>query len=121
MGAYSRNYSHGMYHIFTPLNVVVLIFSNSCRGPGWRLFEGGIYLRVVFNTYHQNSSAARSFTLTSVSQGDQKRGTVLRDSRIWMPELVLTTKKDGNIHDSLVCSVYLSTVFISLALDIGGG
>ena len=40
---------------------------------------------------------------------------------LWMPELgvVLTMKKDGNIHDRL-CGVCLRAPSISLPVDIGG-
>ena len=37
--------------------------------------------------------------------------------RIWIPELVLTMKKDGNI----LCGIYLKAAFTLLAVDIAGG
>ena len=47
-------------------------------------------------------------------------GIDISNKNIWVLELMLTTKEDGDIHDRIVCGVYLRAVFISLAVDIGG-
>ena len=43
------------------------------------------------------------------------------NTHVWIPELILTMKKDGNIHDTFPFSIYLRAAFTSLAVDIGGG
>ena len=52
MGTYSGNYNNnnGKYilRMFTRLNAVAFLYSNSCRGRC--LFEGGVKLRVAFIT-----------------------------------------------------------------------
>ena len=45
-------------------------------------------------------------------------GTMYKN--IWIPELVLTMKKEGvNINDKFACGIHLRVAFISLPVDSG--